>query len=790
MGKFLTMFKKFFTVLVVTGVLFSNVPFYAFTELIDSYAVTRGVVDKIWLVQQDHNSDVVDNFLSLKNVAEKLKVMEAMAAVTYQTNGAVAYSASNGASVSPAYPASIVAGDLLVMIIGMKPSTANGGSVTTPAGWTPITSLTGAGGYGTTLGADTGNTNVFSFYKVAVGGETGTLAVTIAGNGVSWAQMYRLTAGAGSTWSVAGATGSDVAGGAVSIAMSSNPGVTAGDYIIGGMVIPTDVTTPAQFSAEALTQTGVTFGTVTEIGEADSGTGSDIGGFTYRAPVTAGTGSANPTLTATAGGTTTNVRGPGIFIRIREVPGANTTTITNFVSAEPGNSTIAPGASGLVDSFGLATSASTDTVTGATVTLAVGTGARIATVALTNDGDTVTYCSVAPSGDTATLTGCAIPVTTTNTQFKIKITAISHASMPVPPGASYAVTGRITAFTSTNTQAGTDSGSATITVDNLSPSGATAVSGTAGNAKVTLNWTSSASADFNTTSGSVMYRWASGTAGSEVPAEGSTATTGGTNGTATVACVVSSAVSTALSKIDGTGGSAECTTTALTNGQVYTYKVFQKDTNGNYDVGVAMGSFTPVAAPVTTIADGTNPGNSTVAPGSAITDLDAFALNTTTGTDSITGLTVTLTGANSFQSLSEVRITSTNGATLYFSAVANPASNTVVFSGGTPIPVTTGVTEFKVRITPKTHANMPVPPGLSYAVGGTVTAFTSTNTQAGTDSGSATITVDNLSPSGATAVSGTAGNAKVTLNWTSSASADFNTTSGSVIYRWASGTAG
>jgi hypothetical protein len=254
-------------------------------------------------------------------------------AITYQTPGALAYSAAGGTSVAPAYPASIAAGDLLVLIIGMKPSTANSGSVTTPDGWTAITngSLTGAGGYGTTLGGDTGNTNVFTYYKVAAGTETGSLTVTIATNNVSWAQMYRFSTSLTTmVWSVAGATGTDIVGNTtVSIAMTSDPGVTGGDYIIGAMCIPTDVTTPAQFSAEALSQTGVTFGTVTEISEPDSDIGNDIGGVTYRAPVNSGTSSATSTFTATAGGTVTNVRGPGVFIRIREIPIPSAPTLYN-----------------------------------------------------------------------------------------------------------------------------------------------------------------------------------------------------------------------------------------------------------------------------------------------------------------------------------------------------------------------------------------------------------------------------------------------------------------------------
>ncbi len=256
-------------------------------------------------------------------------IQEVRAAVTYQSAGAFAYSAASGVSVSPAYPTSIAAGDLLVLIVGMKPSIANSGSVITPVGWTAINSLTGAGGYGTTLGADTGNTNIFAYYKIAAGGESGTLSVTIAANNVSWAQIHRLTNGTGS-WDVAGATGSDTSAGNVSVSFGSNPGVTSGDYILGAMVIPTDVTTPTQFSAEAFSQTSTVFGAATEVGEADSTNGNDIGGFIVRATVTSGTGSTSPVMTTTAGGTTTNVRGPGIFIRIREsTPAVVSVTITS-----------------------------------------------------------------------------------------------------------------------------------------------------------------------------------------------------------------------------------------------------------------------------------------------------------------------------------------------------------------------------------------------------------------------------------------------------------------------------
>ncbi len=304
------------TILVVIGILFSNGPFWIVSALLDSYAQSQNIVDKAWHLSRDSN--VVDNFSSLRKVADKIRIQEAHAAITYQSASAVAN--SGVVTIAPSYPASIANGDLLVMIIGMKPSTANSGSIgAAPEGWTAITngSLVGAGGYSTTLGADTGNTNVFSYYKIAEGNETGTVLVRLVTNNAAWAQIYRFT-NATEDWTLAATTGSDVTGDtSLSIAMSADPGVASGDHILATMVIPTDVSTPSQFSAEALTQTGITFGTVTEVSEPDSTTGNDIGGVVVRSSVSSGTSSAAPTFSGTAGGTVTNVRGPGIFIRIR-----------------------------------------------------------------------------------------------------------------------------------------------------------------------------------------------------------------------------------------------------------------------------------------------------------------------------------------------------------------------------------------------------------------------------------------------------------------------------------------
>jgi hypothetical protein len=100
-------------------------------------------------------------------------------------------------------------------------------------------------------------------------------------------------------------------------AMGTDPGINAGDMVAIAGCIPTDVTTPSQFSSPTLTGTGMT-ATVTERGEPDSSSGQDIGGVVATATVSAGLTSGVPTFSTTAGGTTTNVRGPIVICRVRE----------------------------------------------------------------------------------------------------------------------------------------------------------------------------------------------------------------------------------------------------------------------------------------------------------------------------------------------------------------------------------------------------------------------------------------------------------------------------------------
>ncbi|QXE90541.1 Ig-like domain-containing protein [Geomonas subterranea] len=241
------------------------------------------------------------------------------------------------------------------------------------------------------------------------------------------------------------------------------------------------------------------------------------------------------------------------------------------------NITIAPGTIEMdLDAFTLATQAGTDTVTGITVTLANGTWAGIATLKVTDDTGTTIYGSANPASNTVAITlTTPITVTTTPTQYVLVIDAKAPTAMPVPPGASYAVTGTVTAITSSNPKAYSDSVSATVTIDNLSPGNVTAAGGAAGIASNSLYWTNPTDSDF---AGIVVLRRA-GSAVTDTPVEGATYLDGNLIGSSTVAY---------------SGSLTSFTDTPLANGTVYYYKIFAKDSHGNYSAtGVAVGPYTP-----------------------------------------------------------------------------------------------------------------------------------------------------------------------------------------------------
>src|SRR5438876_1071828 len=238
----------------------------------------------------------------------------------------------------------------------------------------------------------------------------------------------------------------------------------------------------------------------------------------------------------------------------------------------PGNAAIAPG--GLVtdlDAFTLQTSSGTDTVTGVTVTLAAGTSAGINLVQITDNSNVVMGTATDPGSDTVSITlSTNITATTSATTYKVRITPKTHANMPAPPGATYAVTGIVTNLVSSNLLAGTDSSTATVTIDNLSPANVTSASATPGTGQITVSWTNPTDSDFVTGGNVIVLR--NTVSNSDVPTEGSTP-------------AVDSTVGTSVVRYSGTGTSFIDTGLA---GGTYYYRIFPRDANLNYATGVQV----------------------------------------------------------------------------------------------------------------------------------------------------------------------------------------------------------
>lgn len=535
-------------------------------------------------------------------------------------------------------------------------------TLSTPAGFAAVTNS--PQGVGTAGGAAA--TRLSVFWARATSASMGNVGVADSGNHqICQILTFRNVIGSGNPWDVTAGDTLTPANTAFTI-----PGAvtTLANTLVVAIVANATDTNSTQSSG----WTNANLTGLTEQIDAQDNAGNG-GGFGVATGVWASTGN--------YGNTTGTLANSSVQGRMSIALKPMTTTLGG--GTNPSNVTLAPGASITdLDAFTFVTDGTADSITALTVTL-TGTNSyeSLSEVRITDSTGATTYFSAVanPASNTINFSGgTPIAVTTTATTFKIRITPKTHVNMPVPPGASYSVGGTITAFTSTGEQAGSDSSSAAVTVDNLSPSGATSASGTAGNGNATLNWTSSASGDLAATAGSIVYRWAAASAGSEVPAEGSTPTVGSTNGTATVACVVDSAASTALTRIDGTFGSTDCTSTALTNGQVYTYRIFQKDSNGNYDVGVAAGSHTPGVQNCTSQATGswgtastwTNCSGGIPQAGDSATIAAGHNVTLNVNTPALASLTINNTGT----------LTNTGSNTITLSGAF---ANSGTYSGGT-----------------------------------------------------------------------------------------------------------
>jgi MSHA biogenesis protein MshQ len=229
--------------------------------------------------------------------------------------GNIGASSAGTTSISVAAPASISAGNILVICLAGREAPDG-----PPSGYTLVGTISGGSGVN---GADTGTVYATAYIKVAVGGE-GAETVNIAGGTGTGGRMIRYTKTL-ATWDVGGSKGSDnTAGTAWSVTGDFDEGVASGDWVIGCSAQNTDLYTN---SSPSMSQSGVTFGTNQERVETTSALGNDSTVIITEHIATAGASAGVPTFTMTASGTAAdNPAGATVMVRLREAEAGGTCT--------------------------------------------------------------------------------------------------------------------------------------------------------------------------------------------------------------------------------------------------------------------------------------------------------------------------------------------------------------------------------------------------------------------------------------------------------------------------------
>lgn len=250
--------------------------------------------------------------------------------LSYVATGTVAGGATP-AAITPGFPSGIQAGDLLVLAVENKYPT---NSPSTPSGWTLASNCQGSGG-ASTAAADSGTVYSTVFYKKAIGDETGTQTVTITSANSSRGAIvaYRPTSGYEVLPVCTNGSYSHTATTAWSVTGASDPGFITGDWAV--VVSGNNSDLAASFSAEAMTATGYTFGTMTERVDSIETQGNDSSLVVADFAAGTGTSSAAPVYTMTGATNGTNTpAGASVIVRLR--PTEDTTAPTMSASLPSG----------------------------------------------------------------------------------------------------------------------------------------------------------------------------------------------------------------------------------------------------------------------------------------------------------------------------------------------------------------------------------------------------------------------------------------------------------------------
>lgn len=246
--------------------------------------------------------------------------------ISYVGVGALRQAAS---SVSPTYPATPAAGQLLVLqVVSGHP---NDPLPATPSGWTRVVSLSGGAG---TFGTGTGPRRLTWYVRVATGDDPiPTTSIPSGATGsLIMGRIHALARSAGTGWLWSAALGQDISSG-TSFSASSSDTVTfrPGDFLLLGHG---DNSPTAQASAEAVIAAGVTFSSVQEQADNQTATGYGAHMTTSTCSVTVGAASASPTVTATL---TVAATGVGGVLRLREDIPKGVMTVTQQTVFPPRN---------------------------------------------------------------------------------------------------------------------------------------------------------------------------------------------------------------------------------------------------------------------------------------------------------------------------------------------------------------------------------------------------------------------------------------------------------------------
>ena len=209
----------------------------------------------------------------------------------------------------------VAAGRGAVLTVGIKPNT---GTITDPSGWTKVGEQTGGTG---TNAADTGQTKTATYYRVLDGTETGSVTINATGSSIQGAMdVYSKTQ---AFWDISAfVAGSDASHGTNHSAVCgawSGDGLDVGSFAHVSHSGDTDDSTTAT-SAPTITQSGITFGTITGRSQVRNTSGNQGMTYTWSGIVTAVATQGVSNIAAPTVGFTWSVSscGPSMVTRLRE----------------------------------------------------------------------------------------------------------------------------------------------------------------------------------------------------------------------------------------------------------------------------------------------------------------------------------------------------------------------------------------------------------------------------------------------------------------------------------------